>query len=84
MGTFYAVKNNRNLYDITNANEGKIVEAVLVDNVPISVPVNYIEVNLPKDNLPKLMTLRQWQSTFQFKKSEDIAKETHRWKNRTR
>ena len=33
-------KNNSNACDITNANEEKIVETVLVNSVPISVPDN--------------------------------------------
>ena len=33
-------------YDITNANEEKAIEAVLVNSVPISATDNYSEVNL--------------------------------------
>ena len=39
-------KNNSNTYVITNANEEKKVEPVLVDSIPIGVPDNYNEVNL--------------------------------------
>ena len=39
-------KNNSNAYDITNANEEKALETVLVGSVPISAPNNYNEVNL--------------------------------------
>ena len=39
-------KNNSNAYVITNANEDKKVEPVLVDSIPIGAPDNYNEVNL--------------------------------------
>ena len=39
-------KNNSNACDITNADEEKIVEAVLVNSILISDPDDYNEVNL--------------------------------------
>ena len=84
-------KNNNNTYDITNANEEKTVEVVLVDIVHINVLGNYNEVNLhlaettnlkhfltKQKHLLKTMTLQSMTKYIPVQnKSEDLVEETH-------
>ena len=87
-------KNNNNTYDISNANEEKTVEVVLVDIVHINVLGNYNEVNLhlaettnlkhfltKQEHLLKTMTLQSMTKYIPVQnKSEDLVEETHTWK----
>ena len=82
-------KNNSNAYDITDANEEKTVEAVLVDSVPINEPDNLHlaeTINSTTDQFKALIekarkfTEDNDRAHSSSKKSEDIVEETHAWK----